>query len=235
MIGKIILWILLGIVVLLAVLLLVPVKLRGAYREGEPFLSVQYGPVKIPVFPPKEKPPEKEKPPKKEKPGAEKPKKPKKPQKPKAKINADQIVYALEKLPPVLGRALKRTGKSIHIRPLQIYVLVAGSDPAATAALYGKLEAALAAGFPILEKRLHIQDADVRVYLDFTEWQMDLIVDVGVSFRPWSLVWMALRAGGSRLKWFIGFRRLASPPAPGTENTPKEPADGNTKKEHEAA
>ena len=66
--------------------------------------------------------------PKKEKPGAEKPKKPKKPQKPKAKINADQIVYALEKLPPVLGRALKRTGKSIHIRPLQIYVLVAGSD-----------------------------------------------------------------------------------------------------------
>ena len=134
-----------------------------------------------------------------------------------------------------MGRALKRTGKSIHIRPLQIYVLVAGSDPAATAALYGKLEAALAAGFPILEKRLHIQDADVRVYLDFTEWQMDLIVDVGVSFRPWSLVWMALRAGGSLLKWFIGFRRLASPPAPGTENTPKEPADGNTKKEHEAA
>lgn len=236
MVGKIILWILLGILILLAVLLLIPVRLRGSYREGEPFLTVRYGPVEIPVLPSKEKPPEEEEPPKKKRRKAGKLQKPKKPKKPKAKINEDQIVYALEKLPPVLGRAMKRTGRSIHIRPLQLYVLVAGSDPASTAALYGKLEAALAAGFPVLEKNLRIRDADVRLYLDFTERQMDLIADVGASFRPWSLVWTALRAGGSLLKWFAGFRRLASPPPePDAEHAQGGQTDGHTEKKHEAA
>ena len=77
MVGKIILWILLGLLGLLAVLLLIPVKLRASYREGKPFLMVRYGPVKLQIFPPKEKPEEKE-PSKKEKPKEKKPKKPQK-------------------------------------------------------------------------------------------------------------------------------------------------------------
>ena len=210
MVGKIILWILLGLLALLAAALLVPVKIRGSYEDGVPFLYIRYGPVKLQLFPPKEKPEEASSQ-KKKKPKAEKPKKPKKP---RAKINMDQVLYALEKLPPILGRALKRTGRCIHIRPLKLYVLVAGGDPASTAMLYGKMEAALAAGFPVLERVLGIKDADVRLYVDFTERQMDFIADVGVSLRPWSLVWMALRAGGSLLKWYLGFRRLASPPPP---------------------
>lgn len=209
MVGKIILWVLLGLLALLVAALLVPVKVRGSYENGNPSLHVRYGPVKIQLFPQKEKPEEGEKkPPKKKK------TKPEKPKKPKAKINMEQILYALEKLPPILGRALKRTGRCIHIRPLKLYVLVAGADPAATAMLYGRMEAALAAGFPILERVLRLKDADVRLYVDFTERQMDFIADVGVSLRPWSLVWMALRAGGSLLKWYLGFRKLASPPPP---------------------
>lgn len=229
MVGKIILWILLGIAVLLAVLLLIPVKLRGSYKAGEAFLTARYGPVRLQVFPPSEKPEKTDKKPAKEK--KSKPDKQKKVKKPKAKINIDQILYALEKLPPILGRALKRTGRSIHIRPLQLYILVAGTDPAATAMLYGRMEAALAAGFPALEEALHIKDADVRLYVDFTERQMDFIVDVGISLRPWDLVWMALRAGGSLLKWFIGFRKLASPPEPEKDAS----AEEKTKPEHEAA
>lgn len=209
MVGKIILWILLGLLALLAAALLIPVKIRGSYEDGAPFLYVRYGPVKIQLFPPEEKLEEGEK-----KPPKEKKAKPEKPKKPKAKINMEQILYALEKLPPILGRALKRTGRCIHIRPLKLYVLVAGVDPAATAMLYGRMEAALAAGFPILERVLRLKDADVRLYMDFTERQMDFIADVGVSLRPWSLVWMALRAGGSLLKWYLGFRKLASPPPP---------------------
>lgn len=211
MVGKIILWVLLGLLALLAAALLVPVKIRGSYEDGNPFLYVRYGPVKLQLFPPKEKPEEEEgkkKPPKKKK------TKPEKPQKPKAKINPEQILYALEKLPPILGRALKRTGRCIHIRPLKLYVLAASGDPASAAMLYGRMEAALAAGFPILERALRLKDADVRLYVDFTQRQMDFIADVGVSLRPWSLVWMALRAGGSLLKWYLGFRKLASPPPP---------------------
>lgn len=225
MAGKIILWVLLGLLALLAAALLIPVKVRGSYEDGNPFLYVRYGPVKVQLFPPKEKPEEGEK-----KPPKEKKAKPEKPKKPKAKINMEQILYALEKLPPILGRALKRTGRCIHIRPLKLYVLVAGADPAAAAMLYGRMEAALAAGFPILERALRLKDADVRLYVDFTERQMDFIADVGVSLRPWSLVWMALRAGGSLLKWYLGFRKLASPPPPESD---KEQA--NQKDETECA
>lgn len=212
MAGKIILWVLLGLLALLAAALLIPVKVRGSYEDGNPFLCVRYGPVKIQLFPPKEKAEEEaEKPPKKKK------NKPEKPKKPKAKINMEQILYALEKLPPILGRALKRAGRCIHIRPLKLYVLAAGVDPAATAMLYGRMEAALAAGFPVLERVLRLKDADVQLYVDFTERQMEFIADVGVSLRPWSLVWIALRAGGSLLKWYLGFRKLASPPPPGSD------------------
>ncbi len=225
MVGKIILWVLLGLLALLAAALLIPVKVRGSYEDGNPFLYVRYGPVKVQLFPPKEKPEEGEK-----KPPKEKKAKPEKPKKPKAKINMEQILYALEKLPPILGRALKRTGRCIHIRPLKLYVLVAGADPAATAMLYGRMEAALASGFPVLERALRLKDADVRLYVDFTERQMDFIADVGVSLRPWSLAWMALRAGGSLLKWYLGFRKLASPPPPESD---KEQA--NQKDETECA
>lgn len=211
MAGRIILWVLLGLLALLLAALLVPVKVWGSYEDGNPFLCVRYGPVKIQLFPPKEKPEEEKKPPKKKK---TKPEKPPKPQKPRAKINMEQILYALEKLPPILCRALKRTGRCIHIQPLKLYVLAAGVDPAATAMLYGRMEAALAAGFPILERTLRLKDADVRLYVDFTERQMDFIAGVGVSLRPWSLVWVALRAGGSLFKWYLGFRKLASPPPP---------------------
>ena len=41
---------------------------------------------------------------------------------------------------------LRRTGRSIRLEPLKIHLLVAGPDPAGTAELYGKLEAALGAG-----------------------------------------------------------------------------------------
>lgn len=232
MVGKIILWVLLGLLALLAAALLIPVKIRGSYEDGAPFLYIRYGPVKLQLFPPKEKAGgEKEKPPKKKKPKAEKPPKPKKP---KAKINMDQILYALEKLPPILGRALKRTGRCIHIRPLKLYVLVAGSDPAATAILYGKMEAALSAGFPILEEALRLKDADVRLYVDFTQRRMDFIADAGVSLLPWSLVWMALRAGGSLLKWYLGFRKLASPPPEGPSKDGPDRTDLNNETERAA-
>ncbi len=89
---------------------------------------------------------------------------------------------------------------------------MAGSDPADTAQLYGRLTAAVGAGLPVLEEVMGVKDVDVRLYPDFTQQQMDLIADVGVSLRPGSLAWIGLRAGGSLLKWFFGFRKLASPP-----------------------
>lgn len=211
MVGKIILGVLaflLLLILLLILLLQIPVQVRFTYDRGDLSLGVRFGFVKLQLFPRPEKP---EKPAKAKKPKKKKEKKEKK-KKPKAKINREQIFFALEKLPPILGRALRRTGKSIRIDPLKAWVLVAGEDPADTAALYGRLEAALAAGLPVLRKAVSIRNEDVRLYLDFAEQKMDAVADVGISLRPWRLVTIGVRALASLIKWYLGFRKLASPP-----------------------
>ena len=208
MVGKVILGILAFLLLVLLLILFTPVRVRFAYDQGDVTLRLKFGPVKLQVLPRPEKPEEPEKKPKK-KPKKEKKEKPKKP---KAKINREQIFYALEKLPPILGRALKRTCKSFWIKPLKVYLLVAGNDPADTAALYGRLEAGIAAGLPMLERVIRIKDEDIRLYPDFAQEKMDCIADVGVALRPWNIVTMGVRALASLIKWYLGFRKLASPP-----------------------
>ena len=146
------------------------------------------------------------------------PRKPKKeknaeytPEKGKLSISAEQILYALETLPPILGRALDRTRRSIRVRPLKIHLLIAGGDPAGTALLYGRAQAALAAGMPFLRQAVHIREEDIRLFLDFQRTQPDCIADIGVSMRCWTAAGIFLRAGGSLVKWILGFRKLAPP------------------------
>ena len=225
-IGKIVLGVLLTLLALLLVLLQIPVSVRFSYQDGAPEAALRYGPMRLSLFPGKKEPvgdrPEEKK----------KPEKEPKPKKKGRRINREQILYALETLPPILGRALRRTGRSIRIRPLKIYVLVAGYDPADTALLYGRLEAALHGGLPLLRQAVRISEEDVRLYLDFTKRQMDVIADVGVSLRPGSLVWVGLRAAASLVKWFLGFRKLASPPDQEEKSQEKETTE---KTEHTAA
>lgn len=234
MAGRIILGILLALALLLAALLTVPVKLRFSYEDGAPQLWVRYGPVRRQIFPAPEKEEKtsskKEKTKKRKKPSKKKEKK-EKPAKKKAGINREQILYTLEKLPPILGRALRRTGRSIRVQPLKVHVLVAGRDPADTALLYGQLEAALHGALPLLERAAWIKEQDIRLFLDFSVREADVIADVGVSLRPGSLVWIALRAGGSLLKWFLGFRKLASPPPKEADGKPVKP-DQTAKEEN---
>ena len=232
MVGKIILGILAVLLLALILLLQIPVRVRAAYDQGDLALRVCFGPLKIQLFPRPEQAEEPKKKPKKEPKGK---RKKEKPQKPKAKINREQIFYALEKLPPILGRALKRTGKSIRVEPLKVYLLVAGSDPADTAQLYGRLEAALAAGLPALRRVIRIKDEDIRLYLDFTEQQMDCIADVGIALRPWSLVTIGVRALASLIKWFLGFRKLASPPPLAEPETEEDTKAGTRSDTSEAA
>lgn len=208
MIGKMILGILAGLLLLIVLILQIPVRVRFTYDQGDLTLRLRFGLVKMQLFPPPEKPEKRE-----EKNPEEPKKKKEKPKKPRAKLSREQIFYALEKLPPILGRALKRTGRSIRIEPLKVWLLVAGNDPADTAVLYGRLEAALAAGLPALRNVIKIRDEDVRLYLDFTEQQMDCIADVGIALRPWSLATTGVRALASFIKWYLGFRKLAPSPA----------------------
>lgn len=220
LLGTIFLWIGLVFLGLLLLLLFLPIRFRGGVDQGEAWARVRFGPVKVPLYPPpKDEGESGAEPPKKQKkqPVRAKKEKEKKPFRP----TREQIFYALEALPPILGRALRRTRRRVRIAPLKVYVLVAGTDPADTAVLYGRLSAALAAGLPALHRLVRIREQDIRLYPDFQREEMDLIADVGVSIRLWDLLAIGLCAGASLLKCFIKLRRMGNEPQRGGKTGPK--------------
>lgn len=204
------------VALLLCAVLITPIHIRAAYDQGEISAGLQYGLLKRRLYPEKEKAEEaakvKRKAKGKKKSAEEKPDGDIDEKKAGFRANRAQILYSLEKLPPILGKALRRTGRRLRFRPLKLHLLVAGSDPADTAVLYGKLEAALGAGLPVLHRLVRIQDQDIRLFLDFQQEEMDCIADVGVSIRLWDLAVIGLCAGAGLLRWLIGFRRLADRP-----------------------
>ena len=217
-----------GIVILCVILLLLglvlftPILVRAIWEEGLR-VRLRVGPVKLQVYPPKkeekgDKPPEEKKEPKEKKP-KEKPAKKRKPP------TAEQILYLLETLPPVLGRALRRVGRRVRIGPLKVWLLLSAEDPADTALLYGRVEAALMAALPILHRHLAIRDQDIRIYPDFEGNGTDWRLDIGVSIRLWDLLVIGLCAGAGGLKALIGMKRLGAKDAAGETNT-KETAAG---------
>ena len=206
MIGKILL-ILLGLILLLvAVLLLIPVNLRVSYDAGALQVWLRYASKTIILYPSKDKKEEtaEPEPPDKEKSQENKLKKE------KTKPNWEQISYSLDVLPQVLLRALRRTGRRIVITPLKFHLLVAGTDPADTAVLYGKLQGGLAAVLPALHKTVRIKEQDIRLFLDFCEERMDCIADLGIRIRPWDMLIVTVSAVGGLIKWYFGFKKCAS-------------------------
>lgn len=206
MIGRIVLEVLLVLLAAAAAALLIPVRVRIGLDRGELHAKLEYGPLRLTLYPRPEKGPESPKKRKKQARREEKPPEPKK----KLSLNADQILYSLETLPPILGRLLRRVGRGLRFAPLKIHLLVAGEDPADTALLYGKLQAALAAGLPAVHRLVRIGDQDIQLFLDFRETRIDCIADVGVSLRGITAARAVLCAGGSAAKWYLGFRKLAA-------------------------
>lgn len=208
LIGRIILGILLAILLMLAVLLSMTVQVRASYDQGDAELWVRFGPLRFQLYPVK---PRGEKKKREPKPPEEPEKPPEKEKGKKRSLSPEQIFYTLETLPPILGRALGRLGRGIRIEPLRIHLLIAGEDPADTALLYGRAQAALAAWMPAVRRRVRIRGEDIRLFLDFQRTRPDCAAEVGISIRCGTAAWISLRAGGSLLKWFLKFRKLAPP------------------------
>lgn len=215
-----------GIVILCVILLLLvfvlftPILVRVIREEEGLLVRLHVGPVKLQVYPPKEEaqqPLEEEEKPQ-EKKIKEKPAKQRKP------LTKEQILYLVEKLPPILGRALRRVSRRVRIGPLKVYVLLSEEDPADTALLYGKVEAALMAALPVLHRHLQIRDQDIRIYPDFQGSGMDYRLDVGIAIRLWDVLVIGLCAGASGLKTLIGMKRLGA----------KDVSSGDEKKNTEA-
>lgn len=198
------LWILLIIALLLALLCWTRVGVRAAFSGGVFRLDVKIGLLRLHILPAKPKKARAEK--KKKKPKEPK-KKPKK-EKPKRSIAFEDIKDALRTLLPALGRALGRLGRGIQFKPLRLSVVLGGQeDPAASAQLYGEVQAAVWGGMPQLERLVDVRDSYIHTDVDFTAPDTAVEGEVGVTFRIGTLIAVGVCLAIPALGWFLRWRK----------------------------
>lgn len=152
--------------VVLAVLWLLSLIRLGAavsLMDGIFSLAVKVGPLRLSVFPrkekgekPKKEKPKKEKKPKKETPPTEKPK----------KTAKDMVALVMDML-PVVGEAAGRLRRKIRIDTLTLHIIWGAAEPAEAALGYGRANAAMGMIWPVLDHNFRVKEHDLAVDVDY--------------------------------------------------------------------
>ena len=216
---KIIGWVLLGILALILLLLIVPVRLRVKYEEE---LAARLWVLCVPIkLAPKKEKPEKE--PKKEK--ADKPAKKEKKKKETAadgkakkkkdflslkqhakELKENGIMAAAAWLKEIAGMVtttLSRVLDAITVKKFYADGEIAGEDAAQTALTFGKLCATAYPALGIIESKLKVKKQRVRLAPAFCLEKTRFSFDVVVSVSLWRIVVAALRL-------LIGYLKMPS-------------------------
>ena len=194
------LWIVGILLLILLAVQLCRVGVRLTFGE-ETRVTARFGPVRVQLLPPKEK-----KPPKKEKP---KKKETKKPAKEPWKPSFSAVWGSLPELWRILKKGLRMTFRRIRISPMDFSAVIGGEDPADTAILYGKLNAAMWSVLPPLQELVDMPDAHVHMEPDLQGGESNVSGDVGLSFLMWDMTVIGFACGIPLIKWFIKLRKQA--------------------------
>lgn len=190
-------WIVLGIVALLAVL---PVGISAGYDSGGVLLRAIAGPLKITLYPRKQKA-------KKEKETAYEEKKPKestlkKPEPVVEKKKGGSITDFL----PLVHVALDFLGemrRKLRVKRLEMKLIMAGGDPCDLAVNYGKAWAVLGNLIPLLERAFVIRKRKVEVECDFTAEQTLVIARLDLTITIGRIVSLAFRYGFRAVREYL--------------------------------
>ena len=215
-------WIPAVIVLLILLLLWTRVGVWAALdREGTFRLDVRFGVFRFHVLPAGPKKAKAEKKPKK--PGKEKPPKE---GKPRLSFALEDVRDALHTVLPALGRALRRLGRGVRVKPLRLSLVLAGQeDPAAAAAAYGEIQAAVWGGMPLLERLVDIRDPQLHTDVDFTASGTEVEGEAGVTLRVGTLLAMGFGVAFPALGWFLRWRKRCKTRPPKREKQASEPAE----------
>ena len=217
------LWILSAVVLLIALMLWTRTGVWLAFEGKDLRLDVRFGLLRMRVLPAKLRRARAERPPKEKKPKSTG--KPKEPEggsaKPRLSFTLEDGKDALRTLLPPLGRVLKRLGRGIRVKPLRLSLALGGQeDPAASAQLYGELQAAVWTGMPLLEKLLDIRDPYIHTDVDFNAPGIMTEGEVGITLRIGTLLAAGFGMAFPALKWFLRWRKRCRTRLPSPEEIP---------------
>lgn len=199
------LWILGILAAAVIALCLVPVGVRVRLTGRDAEVDLRLAWVSIRLYP---QPPEKaeKKPNKNAKPAEKKPAK----QRPALNFTRADVFDAVRTLWPPLKRALERTRRGIRVSPMELRITLAGAeDPAEAAVRYGKVQAAVWTGMPVLETLVEVRDPCVGVRIDFDARETRAEGTLGVSARIGTLLGAALGVGIPALRWLSQKKKRA--------------------------
>ena len=168
---------------------------------------------------------EKAKKPKKEKPPKKKEEKPKKEM---PKITGRAILRGLPELWGIAKKGLRMTFRRIRISPMEISAVIGGEDPADTAILYGKLNAAMWTVMPVLTELVQMPDAHIHLEPDLQGGETRVRGKVGITARIWDLTVMGFACGIPLIKWFLRLRKQPQPAAKDTDSLPRKDEKNGT-------
>ncbi len=232
------LWIPGAVIFLIVLLLWTRVGVRASFGGEELRLDMKFGLLRLHILPAKPGKPKAEKPPKEKK-------KKKKPEeepegaakKPRLSFTLEDGKDALRTLLPPLKRALRRFGRGIRVKPLQLSLVLSGlEDPAAAARAYGEIQAAVWGGMPRLERLMDIRDVYIHTDVDFLAEDTAVEGEAGVTLRIGTLLAMGFGLAFPALRWFLRWRKRCRTRPPKPEKKPPEnPEPEEPKPENSAA
>lgn len=199
-------WIVLGVIlVLLLLLVLCRVGVEIVFAESKR-VTAFFGPIRLQIVP---KPQKKEKKPKKEskKDTKKKEAKPAKEKVSKPKISASAILACLPQAWQILKKGLRMTRKRLRIDPLELSLTIGGEDPADTAILYGKAEAAMWTFMPQLQRLVHMPSPHIHLEPELQGGKTKADGQVGLSFLIWDLLVIGFACGIPMLKLLWKLRK----------------------------
>lgn len=198
---KIIGFVLLGLLALVVILLLVPVRFRVRYTEElSAVLWVLFVPIRL--APKKEQPDKPDKPKKKTPAKAQKAEKPKKEKKDvlslkqhAKELKENGVAAAVEWLKEIAAHVLKAADRllaAITVTNLVARVDIAGEDAAQTALTYGKICGAAYPALGVVESKLNVKKQDVKIAPAFCLEKTRFGFDVRLKISVWRVAVAAL-------------------------------------------
>ncbi|MBE6975245.1 MAG: DUF2953 domain-containing protein [Ruminococcaceae bacterium] len=184
----------LGILVILAIL---PLGVSAIYEAGGPLIRLIAGPVRIQLYPGKNK--EKAE---KKKPAPAAPAK-----KPAAKAaTAEKKPGKWTDFLPLVRTALDFLGefrRKLRVKVLEVKVTMAGDDPCDLATNYGRAWAALGNLWPRLERLFVIKKRDVQIQCDFTATETVIYARLDLTITLGRLLSLAVRYGIRAIREYL--------------------------------
>ena len=162
----------------LVLLSLIRVGVWVTYGPEGPTLRIKVGPVKLSLFPPKEK--------------KRKKKRKAKPEKPEQLQKKGELLPLVRWALPTVAEAAGRLKRKVRLDRVYLDVAVGAGNPAGAALAFGGVNAALGMIWPLVEQNFNVKDRRIRTQVDFSAPHTTVWADVAATLTVGQGVALAL-------------------------------------------